>query len=99
MEDEPIKALRRRRFPMWRAIEAVERGRAEASISGGSTGALIATSMLCLRTLSDTQRPAMVAFAIAIKVVETMVRNQLITRMKAELSLYPRSTPAEAAAL
>ena len=43
---------------MWRAIEAVKRGEAEAAVSAGNTGALMAMSMFCLRTMFGVARPA-----------------------------------------
>jgi glycerol-3-phosphate acyltransferase PlsX len=46
---------------MWQAIEAVKSGAAQACISAGNTGALMAMSKVVLRTLPGIERPAIVA--------------------------------------
>ncbi len=59
MSDKPSLALRRGRWKsgMWRTIEAVKKGDADVAVSAGNTGALMAMSRLCLRTLSGMDRP------------------------------------------
>ena len=44
MDEKPSKALRKGRYKsgMWKAIEAVKEGQAQACISAGNTGALMA---------------------------------------------------------
>jgi glycerol-3-phosphate acyltransferase PlsX len=63
MEDKPSQALRRGRWKsgMWRAIEAVKNGEADFCVSAGNTGALMAMSKFCLRTMAGIERPAMAA--------------------------------------
>lgn len=63
MDEKPSQALRqgRGRSSMWQAIEAVKTGQAEACISAGNTGALMAMSKFCLRTMSSIERPAIAA--------------------------------------
>ncbi|UUP19139.1 phosphate acyltransferase PlsX [Nitratireductor thuwali] len=63
MDDKPSQALRvgRWKSSMWRAIEAVKAGEADACISAGNTGALMAMSKFCLRTMADIERPAIAA--------------------------------------
>lgn len=63
MDDKPSQALRQGRWrsSMWRAIEAVKTGEADACISAGNTGALMAMSKFCLRTMADIERPAIAA--------------------------------------
>ena len=63
MNDKPSQALRRGRWKsgMWKAVEAVKHGEASACISAGNTGALMAMSKFCLRTLPGIDRPAMSA--------------------------------------
>ena len=63
MDDKPSQALRRgrRHSSMWRAIEAVKDGEADAAVSGGNSGALMAMSRFCLRMLADIERPAIAA--------------------------------------
>ncbi len=63
MSDKPSLALRRGRWKsgMWRTIEAVKKGDANVAVSAGNTGALMAMSRLCLRTLSGLDRPALAA--------------------------------------
>lgn len=63
MSDKPSQALRRGRWKsgMWLTIEAVKKGEADVAVSAGNTGALMAMSRLCLRTLAGLDRPALAA--------------------------------------
>jgi glycerol-3-phosphate acyltransferase PlsX len=63
MDDKPSQALRHGRWKssMWKAIEAVKNGEADACISAGNTGALMAMSKFCLRTMATIDRPAIAA--------------------------------------
>ena len=61
MEDKPSQALRKKSSSMWRAIESVKSGAAQASVSAGNTGALMAISMMALRRMDGVHRPAMAA--------------------------------------
>ena len=63
MDDKPSQALRHGRWKssMWKAVEAVKNGRAEVCISAGNTGALMAMSKFCLRTMANIDRPAIAA--------------------------------------
>ncbi len=63
MSDKPSQALRRGRWKsgMWLTIEAVKNGEADVAVSAGNTGALMAMSRLCLRTLAGMDRPAIAA--------------------------------------
>lgn len=60
MTDKPSQALRkgRRVSSMWRAIEAVKSGAVDVAISAGNTGALMAMSKTCLKTMPGIERPA-----------------------------------------
>jgi phosphate acyltransferase len=59
MNEKPSYALRRRRdSSMWRAIESVKTGEAEAVVSAGNTGALMAMSMYQLGLIDGITRPA-----------------------------------------
>ncbi|MEZ5839905.1 MAG: phosphate acyltransferase PlsX [Hyphomicrobiales bacterium] len=60
MDDKPSQALRQGRWrsSMWRAIEAVKTGEADVCVSAGNTGALMAMSKFCLRTMANIERPA-----------------------------------------
>ncbi|WP_081811253.1 phosphate acyltransferase PlsX [Hyphomonas beringensis] len=59
---KPSQALRRgRNSSMWNALEDVKEGRANAAVSAGNTGALMAISMLVLRKMDGVHRPAMTA--------------------------------------
>ncbi|ALE03848.1 Phosphate:acyl-ACP acyltransferase PlsX [Bartonella ancashensis] len=59
MDEKPSQALRvgRGRSSMWHAIEAVKNGEADACISAGNTGALMAMSYFCLKMISGVERP------------------------------------------
>jgi phosphate acyltransferase len=63
MDDKPSQALRhgRRKSSMWLALDAVKRGEAQAAISAGNTGALMAMAKFCLRMLPGIERPAIAA--------------------------------------
>ncbi len=61
-EEKPTQAIRRAKTSsMGRAIHAVKAGEADAAISGGNTGALMAMSKLALRTMKGIDRPALAA--------------------------------------
>lgn len=59
MDEKPSQALRlgRGKSSMWHAIEAVKNGDADACVSAGNTGALMAMSYFCLRMLEEAARP------------------------------------------
>ncbi len=63
MTDKPSQALRRGRktSSMWLAIDAVKSGKAQAAVSAGNTGALMAMSKVVLRTMPHVERPALAA--------------------------------------
>ncbi len=62
MDDKPTTALRRgRNSSMWRAIAAVKAGEADAVVSSGNTGALMAMSVTQLRMIEGIDRPAITA--------------------------------------
>jgi phosphate acyltransferase len=68
MTDKPSQALRRGKgTSMWLALEAVKSGEAQAAVSAGNTGALMAMSKLVLRPMSGIQRPAIAALWPTIK--------------------------------
>src|SRR5690606_8779156 len=57
MDEKPSQALRRGRYTssMWKAIEAVKLHEADVAISAGNTGALMAMSKFCLRTMANVE--------------------------------------------
>lgn len=58
MEDKPLEAVRKKKdSSMLRAIELVRDGKADAVISQGNTGALVAASTLRLKRLDVVSRP------------------------------------------
>jgi glycerol-3-phosphate acyltransferase PlsX len=62
MDAKPSQAMRQGRgSSMWNAIAAVENGEAQAVVSAGNTGALMAIGMLRLRMTPGIARPALVA--------------------------------------
>ncbi|QRG05465.1 phosphate acyltransferase PlsX [Xanthobacter dioxanivorans] len=63
MDDKPSQALRRGRYKssMWRAIDAVKTRDADAAVSAGNTGALMAMANFNLRTMPGISRPAIAA--------------------------------------
>lgn len=63
MDDKPSQALRNGRWKssMWLAIDAVKKGEADAAVSAGNTGALMAMARFNLRMLPGIERPAIAA--------------------------------------
>src|SRR5689334_16718127 len=60
--EKPSQAIRRARSTsMGMAINAVKEEKADAALSGGNTGALMAMSKLALRTMPGIDRPALAA--------------------------------------
>jgi ribosomal protein L32 len=60
--EKPSQAIRRARTTsMGMAINAVKDGQADAAVSGGNTGAMMAMSKLALRTMPGIDRPALAA--------------------------------------
>ncbi len=59
MGEPPSMALRKKRqSSIWRAVEMVKRGKAQAVVSAGNTGAVMVSAKLQLRTLEGVARPA-----------------------------------------
>ncbi len=62
MDAKPSIAVRRgRNSSMWRALETVRDGDAQAAVSAGNTGALMAMALFCLRAAKGVARPAIAA--------------------------------------
>jgi len=60
-EDKPSQVIRNRNTSMFMAIDAVKKGEAQAVVSAGNTGALMAISKLNLKTINKIHRPAIVS--------------------------------------
>lgn len=60
-EDKPSQVIRNRNTSMYMAIDAVRKGEAQAVVSAGNTGALMAISKLVLKTIQKIHRPAIVS--------------------------------------
>ena len=72
-EDKPSQAIRRAKTTsMGMAIAAVKSGEAQAAVSAGNTGALMAMSKLALRTMPGITRPALSAL------LPTLGENDLV---------------------
>ncbi|MDR1832119.1 MAG: phosphate acyltransferase PlsX [Fusobacteriaceae bacterium] len=62
MDDEPISAVKNKKdSSMKRTLELVKEGYADAAVSAGNTGALIAASQLTLKRIRGVLRPAIAA--------------------------------------
>ncbi|PMG75603.1 phosphate acyltransferase [Shewanella sp. 10N.286.51.B7] len=62
MCDRPIQAIRSRKQSSMRlALELVKDGKAQACVSAGNTGALMALAKILLKTLPGVDRPALVS--------------------------------------
>jgi glycerol-3-phosphate acyltransferase PlsX len=72
-DDKPSQAIRRAKTTsMGQAIAAVKDGGADAAVSAGNTGALMAMSKLALRTMTGIHRPALAAL------LPTLGENDLV---------------------
>lgn len=59
MHDKPSQVMRHGEgTSMWSAIDSVKNGEAQAAVSCGNTGALMAVSMIRLRKIAGVNRPA-----------------------------------------
>ncbi|MCG6971440.1 MAG: phosphate acyltransferase PlsX [Gammaproteobacteria bacterium] len=68
MDDLPSQALRNKKDSSMRvAINLVKEGKAQACISAGNTGALMATARFVLKTIAGVDRPAIIASLPTIK--------------------------------
>ncbi len=68
MDELPSHALRNKKLSSMRiAINLVRDGRAQACVSAGNTGALMATARFVLKTLPGIDRPAIIAELPAVK--------------------------------
>lgn len=63
MDEKPSQALRHGRWKssIWLAVDAVRKGEADAAVSAGNTGALMAMAKFNLKTLPGIGRPAIAA--------------------------------------
>jgi glycerol-3-phosphate acyltransferase PlsX len=63
MDEKPSQALRHGRWKssMWLALDAVKRAEADAAVSAGNTGALMAMAKFNLKTIPGIDRPAIAA--------------------------------------
>jgi phosphate acyltransferase len=63
MDEKPSQALRHGRWKssMWLALDAVKKGEADAAVSAGNTGALMAMARFGLKTLPEIERPVIAA--------------------------------------
>jgi glycerol-3-phosphate acyltransferase PlsX len=63
MDEKPSQALRHGRWKssMWLALDAVKKGEADAAVSAGNTGALMAMAKFNLKTMPGIERPAIAA--------------------------------------
>ena len=62
MDESPSQALRTKKDSSMRvAINLVKEGKAQACVSAGNTGALMATARFVLKTLPGIDRPAIIS--------------------------------------
>ena len=63
MDEKPSQAVLsgRGKSSMWMALQAVRDGEAEAAVSAGNTGALMAMAKICLKMMAPIERPAIAA--------------------------------------
>lgn len=67
MQDKPADALRKKKDSSMRvAIDLVKAGEADACVSAGNTGALMATAKFVLKTIPGVSRPAIISAVPAV---------------------------------
>jgi glycerol-3-phosphate acyltransferase PlsX len=85
-DDDPVLAMRRgQKSSMFMAIKSVSDGLSNASVSAGNTGALMAISKLCFRTLEGIDRPAIAT------IIPTAKDFTLLLDMGANVECEPRN--------
>jgi glycerol-3-phosphate acyltransferase PlsX len=85
MDESPSAALRRKKDSSIRVgIDLVKRGEAEAFVSAGNTGAVMATAMVILGNLPEVERPAIAA------VMPTLKGNCILLDVGANVDCKPR---------
>ncbi len=63
MSDSPIDAVRRKKdSSLTRAVDLVKAGSADAVVSAGNTGAMVAATTIKLRTLEGVERPGIASY-------------------------------------
>ena len=84
--DDPILAMRRgQKSSMFMSIKSASEGLSHASISAGNTGALMAISKLCFRTLEGIDRPAIAT------ILPTTQNHTLFLDMGANVECEPNN--------
>ena len=59
-DDEPVRAIRRKKMHRWYVwLEAVKNGEADACVSAGNTGALMAAGLFIVGRIEGVDRPAL----------------------------------------
>jgi glycerol-3-phosphate acyltransferase PlsX len=67
MTDSPTETIRRKQTSLAVATRLVKEGKADALVSAGNTGALIANTLLSWRTLPGIKKPCLAAFLPSLK--------------------------------
>ena len=89
MDEPPADALRKKKDSSMRvAINLVKDGAAQAAVSAGNTGALMATARFVLKTLPGIDRPAIVT------TLPTYPRPRARTRPRRQRRLHARTAAA-----
>ena len=94
MDAQPTQALRDgRATSMWRALDAVAADDAQAMVSSGNTGALMAMALVRLRTVEGVDRPAIAALWPS----KNPSGFNVVLDVGANLRLHPRDLVVNAA--
>lgn len=83
MKDPPRKTLSRKRSSLAVAVDLVKRGEADAVVSAGNTGAVLAHTLFSWRTLPGIKKPAIAAF------LPTMINPVIIIDAGANVDCKP----------
>ncbi|OGT51798.1 MAG: phosphate acyltransferase [Gammaproteobacteria bacterium RIFCSPHIGHO2_12_FULL_42_13] len=85
MDESPALALRNKKDSSMRvAIQCVKEGRAQACVSAGNTGALMATARFVLKTTEGVDRPAIMA-----RIPTTTARDTMMLDLGANVDSTP----------
>lgn len=84
MEDKAVEAVRRKKdSSLSRAVDMVKEGEADAVLSPGNTGALLAAAQIKLRTLPGVERPGLLS------VMPSRVRRFVLIDVGANIEARP----------
>ena len=87
MDELPSHVLRNKKDSSMRvAISLVKEGKADACVSAGNTGALMATARVVLKTLPGIDRPAIIAESRSVRAINESIISRADTSIRTPLA-------------